>query len=41
MNSSEDPEERRKIDIAEASFGDYKLKISTDYKVPENQRINF
>ena len=41
MNSSEDPEERRKIEIAQASYGDYKLKISPDYQVPENQRINF
>lgn len=41
MHSGEDPEDRKKIDIAIATYGDYKLKLSPDYIVPENQRINF
>lgn len=41
MHSGEDPEERKAIDEAMATFGDYKLKQSHDYKVPENQRVNF
>jgi len=41
MHSGEDPEERKAIDEAMATFGDYKLKQSNDYQVPENQRVNF
>jgi len=41
MHSGEDPEDRKEIDIAQATFGDFKLKISPDYTVPENQRVNF
>lgn len=41
MHSGEDPEERKAIDEAMATFGDYKLKTSADYTVPENQRVNF
>jgi multidrug efflux pump subunit AcrA (membrane-fusion protein) len=41
MHSGEDPEDRRLIEIAQQTFGDYKLKTSQDYQVPENQRVNF
>lgn len=41
MHSGEDPEDRKEIEIARATFGDYKLKTSVDYTVPENQRVNF
>jgi hypothetical protein len=41
MHSGEDPLERKRIDEAMATFGDYKLKQSPDYTVPENQRVNF
>lgn len=41
MHSGEDPEDRKEIDIAQATYGDYKLKLSSDYTVPENQRVNF
>jgi hypothetical protein len=41
MHSGEDPEDRKEIDIAQATYGDFKLKIAPDYTVPENQRVNF
>lgn len=41
MHSGEDPEDRKKIEIAEQTYGDFKLKLSSDYVVPENQRINY
>lgn len=41
MHSGEDPEERKAIEEAWATFGDYKLKTAEDYQVPENQRVNF
>lgn len=41
MHSGEDPEEKKAIEEAWATFGDYKLKHSEDYQVPENQRVNF
>ena len=41
MHSGEDPEDRKEIEIAQATFGDFKLKIAPDYTVPENQRVNF
>jgi hypothetical protein len=41
MHSGEDPEDRKEIEIAQQTFGDYKLKTSNDYTVPENQRVNF
>jgi len=41
MHSGEDPEDRKRINEALASFGDYKLKLSADYIVPENLRVNF
>ena len=41
MHGGEDPEDRKRIEQAELTFGDYKLKISSNYVVPENQRINF
>mmetsp|Transcript_35625 Transcript_35625/g.54474 ORF Transcript_35625/g.54474 Transcript_35625/m.54474 type:complete len:489 (+) Transcript_35625:3242-4708(+) len=41
MHSGEDPEDRKEIEIAEATFGDFKMKVSVDYTVPENQRVNF
>lgn len=36
MHSGEDPEDRREIEIAQATYGDYKLKVSPEYTVPEN-----
>lgn len=41
MHSGEDPADRKEIELAMASYGDEKLKISPDYTVPENQRINY
>ena len=41
MHSGEDPEDRKEIEVARATYGDYKLKTSIDYKVPENERHNF
>jgi len=41
MHTGEDPEERKAIEEAMATFGDFKLKTSPDYQVPENQRVNF
>ena len=41
MHSGEDPEDRKDIEVALRTFGDFKLKTSTDYQVPENDRINF
>ena len=40
MHSGEDPEDRKEIETAQATFGDYKLKAAHDYQVPENQRVN-
>ena len=37
----DDPEDKKEIEIAEQTFGDYKLKLSSEYIVPENQRVNF
>lgn len=41
MHSGEDPEDRKEIEVALSTFGDYKLKLSPSYIVPENQRVNF
>ena len=41
MHSGEDPEDRKDIDLARVSHGDFKLKMDKDYIVPENQRVNF
>jgi hypothetical protein len=41
MHSGEDPEDRKNIEIAQATFGHYNLKVSDKYTVPENQRVNF
>ncbi len=41
MHSGEDPEDRKEIQIAKQTYGDYKLKLSSSYVVPENQRVNF
>lgn len=41
MHSGEDPEDRKNIDIAMQTYGDFKLKMSGNYVVPENQRVNF
>lgn len=35
-----DPVDQREIDIAMATMGDFKLKTSPDYVVPENQTVN-
>lgn len=41
MQNDEDDESRKKIEEARATYGDYKLKVSPDYSVPENERITF
>ena len=41
MHSGVDAEEQKAIEEAMATFGDYKMKQSSDYTVPENQRVNF
>ncbi len=41
MHSGEDPEDRKEIENALVTFGDFKLKLSAEYIVPENQRVNF
>ena len=41
MHSGVDAEEHKAIEEAMATFGDYKMKHSSDYTVPENQRVNF
>lgn len=41
MHSGEDPEDRKRINEALSTYGDFKLKLSADYIVPENLRVNF
>lgn len=41
MHSGEDPEDRKRIELAKSTYGDFKLKLSMDYVVPENLRVNF
>jgi hypothetical protein len=41
MHSNEDAEDRKEIEIARQTYGDYKLKTQEGYQVPENQRINY
>lgn len=41
MHSGEDPEDRKMIELALSTYGDYKLKMSASYIVPENQRVNY
>ncbi len=41
MNSGEDPADRKQIVTAKQTYGDFKLKLSANYVVPENQRVNF
>lgn len=36
----EDPEDRKRIEHALATFGDFKLKMSPEYIVPERERVN-
>jgi topoisomerase IA-like protein len=36
MHSGEDPTDRKEIEIALSTYGDYKLKLASDYIVPEN-----
>jgi hypothetical protein len=36
MHSGEDPEDRKEIENALKTFGDFKLKLAPDYIVPEN-----
>jgi len=36
----DDPEDRKILDDAENTFGDYKLKMQKDYIVPEKERVN-
>jgi len=36
MHSGEDPEDRKEIENALVTFGDFKLKLSAEYIVPEN-----
>merc|ERR1712224_279121 len=39
-DSFDDPQDVEAIALAKATMGNYMLKASPDYKVPENQRIN-
>jgi aspartate beta-hydroxylase len=39
-HSVENADDRKNIEIAKTTYGDYKLKMSKNYVVPENQRIN-
>ena len=41
MHSGEDPEDRKEIQLAKQTYGDFKLKLAANYIVPENQRVNF
>ena len=41
MHSGEDPEDRSQIEQAKQTYGDFKMKTSASYIVPENQRVNF
>lgn len=42
MNSGvQDAEDKKDIELALATFGDYKLKTANDYEVPENARVNY
>jgi len=41
MHSAEDPEDKKAIELAKATYGDFKLKLSPDYIVPETQQVNF
>lgn len=42
MNSGvQDSDDKKNIELALATFGDYKLKTAIDYQVPENMRINY
>ena len=41
MQDVEDDEQKKKIEEARATVGDYKLKISSEYQVPENERITY
>lgn len=41
MHSGEDPADRKEIQLAKQTYGDFKLKMSPHYIVPENQRVNF
>jgi hypothetical protein len=36
MHSGEDPEDRKEISLAKQTYGDFKLKLSSKYIVPEN-----
>lgn len=39
-SNEEDPEDLKKLHEARTTFGDYKLKMATDYIVPEKERVN-
>jgi hypothetical protein len=41
MHSNEDAEDRKEIEIARQTYGDYELKTQEGYRVPENQRVNY
>lgn len=41
INSQEDISKNPEIEEAKATYGDFKLKMSPDYEVPENLSINF
>ena len=38
--NEDDPEDVKKLIEAKTSFGDYKLKMASDYIVPEKERVN-
>ena len=40
MYNQPDPADEQAIDEALRTFGDYKLKMSPDYIVPEKDRVN-
>lgn len=38
--SQEDPADLEKLEVAKNTYGDYKLKMSAEYIVPERERVN-
>jgi len=40
MQGGEDKEERAKIEREKLEFGEFHLKMSSDYQVPESEQVN-
>lgn len=40
LSGGHDKKELEEIEIAKRTFGEYKLKKSSDYEVPEDQQMN-